>query len=78
MEQNGECMRTSRQKILTAHEDEMKSHYDFSKGEKPNYAKRFPECAVITVNGTNGKRQKRIKVEDGVNLEWNGIRCNSH
>ncbi len=32
----------------------MKSHYDFSKGEKPNYAKRFPGGAVM-INGFRGR-----------------------
>jgi hypothetical protein len=50
-------------------EDVMKSHYDFTKGEKPNYAKRFPDGAIITVNGTNGKRQKRIEVKPMVVLD---------
>jgi len=49
----------------------MQSHYDFSKGEKPNYARKFPNGAVITITGSNGKasRQKRIETKPVVVLD---------
>jgi hypothetical protein len=58
-----------RKKSTADDEDVMKPHYDFSKGEKPNYAKRFPDGAIITVTGTNGKRQKRLEVKSLVVLD---------
>jgi hypothetical protein len=63
-------MKTLNRKKSTTHDDSvMKSHYDFSRGEKPHYAKRFPDGAILTVNGTNGKRQKRIEVKSLVVLD---------
>ena len=39
------------------------THYDFSKGEKPNYAKKFSDGAIITVHTSNGKTSKKKIIE---------------
>jgi hypothetical protein len=38
---------------------DMLPNYDFSKGEKPNYAKKFSGGAVITIHSSNGKSSKK-------------------
>ncbi|MFI5201400.1 MAG: hypothetical protein ACHQNE_03340 [Candidatus Kapaibacterium sp.] len=60
---------TKRKKSRPDEEDVMKPHYDFSKGEKPNYAKRFRNGAIITVKGSNGSRHKRIEAKSLVILD---------
>ena len=55
-------MKKAKPKKAAESSEIMKSHYDFSKGEKPNYAERFPEGAVITVHGSNGSHHKRVRV----------------
>ena len=45
--------------VKTQPKGDMRSHYDFSKGEKPNYAKRFSEGAEIMIHSTNGKQPKK-------------------
>jgi hypothetical protein len=63
-------MKSLDRKKSTTHENSvMKSHYDFSKGEKPHYVKRFPDGAILTISGTTGKRQKRIEVKSLVVLD---------
>jgi uncharacterized protein (DUF4415 family) len=65
-------MRISRnKKSAKQDEDPMQPHYDFSKGEKPNYAKKFAGGAAITITGSNGKtsRQKRIETKSMVVLD---------
>lgn len=39
--------------------DGMRSHYDFSKAEKANYAKQFSDGAIVTVHSSNGKKSKK-------------------
>ncbi len=62
---------SSAKKRVTPVGDEMKPHYDFRNGDKPNYARRFPEGAVITITGSNGaaSRQKRIEMKSAVVLD---------
>jgi len=38
---------------------DMLPNYDFSKGEKANYAKKFTDGAVITIHSSNGKSSKK-------------------
>lgn len=33
--------------------------YDFSKGDKPNYAKKFSDGAIITIHSSNSKSTKK-------------------
>jgi hypothetical protein len=49
----------------------MQPHYDFSMGEKPNYAKKFSDGATITIMGPNRRssRKKRIETKSLVVLD---------
>jgi uncharacterized protein YaiL (DUF2058 family) len=38
---------------------DMLPDYDFSKGEKINYAKKFSDGATITIHSSNGKAPKK-------------------
>ena len=60
-----------RKKTVTSDEGEMQSHYDFRNGEKPNYAKKFRDGAIVTIEVTNGRpsRQKRIETKPMVVLD---------
>ena len=63
-------MKTIKHKKSEPHaDDEMKSHYDFSKGTKPNYAKRFPQGAIISVKSPSGTRHKRVEIKSLVMLD---------
>ena len=57
-------MKVSKGKALdnSARGDEMKAHYDFSKGEKPHYARKF-RGATIEVTSSNGKTVRKKKIE---------------
>ena len=50
-------------KIAKTKKSEMKGdmlpNYDFSKGEKVNYAKKFSDGAIITIHSSNGKQHKK-------------------
>ena len=49
----------------------MLPHYDFTKGDKPNYAKRFSGGAVISIHSSNGKaiKKKLIKKQSLIILD---------
>jgi hypothetical protein len=60
---------TKRKKSLSNPKDVMKPHYDFSKAEKPNYAERFRNGAIITVKSLDGSQHKRIEAKSLVILD---------
>ena len=43
----------------SAEKSDMLPNYDFSKGDKPNYAKKFSGGAEITIHSSNGKTSRK-------------------
>ena len=43
----------------SAQKNDIFPNYDFRKGDKPNYAKKFSDGAIITIYSANGKPSKK-------------------